>query len=154
MFHLDIAATSWPKPPGVAAANTQSLYGGGGNPGRSAHPLAMRAAENVMKCRDRLSELFNISNPLQVCFTADATESLNLAINGVLRPGDHVVCSRMEHNSVWRPLCRLQSIGVEFNCYSGLDRSAALELKHPETGLYCCGKRSKHRKAPGRRHLS
>jgi cysteine desulfurase family protein len=115
MIYLDNAATSWPKPPGVAEAMVRALAEAGGNPGRSGHRLAMDAAEQVMECRENLAELFHIANPLEICFTANATEALNLALKGFLKSGDHVVCSSMEHNSVWRPLCRLQKSGISFS---------------------------------------
>jgi cysteine desulfurase family protein len=69
----------------------------------------------VQECRENLAQLFGIANPLRICFTANATEALNLAIKGVLSPGDHVLCSSMEHNSVWRPLTKLQESGVELS---------------------------------------
>lgn len=122
MIYLDNAATSWPKPPTVIAAMTNALCVAGGNPGRSSHQAAMHAAENLMECRENLAELFNIANPLRLCFTANATESLNLALKGLLRQGDHVVCTSMEHNSVWRPLCRLRQSGVEFSVARADDR--------------------------------
>lgn len=115
MIYLDNAATSWPKPPGVIAAMTKTLCEAGGNPGRSSHPLALRAAESVLDCRENLAELFNAANPLSFCFASNATEALNLALKGLLKPGDHVVCTSMEHNSVWRPLWRLQKEGVCFS---------------------------------------
>jgi cysteine desulfurase family protein len=93
----------------------RALNEAGGNPGRSGHRLALHAAEVILECREHLAQLFNISNPLRICFTSNATESLNLALKGLLRPGDHVVCSSMEHNSVWRPLCQLQKNGVQFS---------------------------------------
>jgi cysteine desulfurase family protein len=75
----------------------------------------MDAATTVQECRENLAQLFGIANPLRVCFTANTTEALNLAIKGVLSPGDHVLCSSMEHNSVWRPLTALQESGVELS---------------------------------------
>ena len=114
MIYLDNAATSWPKPPAVLQA-VQDMLVNGGNAGRGSHSLALRSAEIVFECRENLAALFNIENPLRICFTSNATESLNLALKGWLKPGDHVVCSGMEHNSVWRPLTRLQSEGVEFS---------------------------------------
>src|SRR5271157_2708927 len=107
MIYLDNAATSWPKAPGVARAVSRALTGGLGNPGRTSHRMAMDAALMVQECRENLAKLFGAPNPLRICFTANTTEALNLAIKGSLSPGDHVVCSSMEHNSVWRPLTAL-----------------------------------------------
>ncbi len=108
MTYLDHAATSWPKPPAVFAAMRAAMEQAGGNPGRSGHRLAMRASEAVYACRESLAQLFGVRDPLRICFTANATESLNLAIHGLLKPGDHAVFSSMEHNSVWRPLRELE----------------------------------------------
>jgi cysteine desulfurase family protein len=113
MIYLDNAATSWPKPPGVARAMSNAITRGMGNPGRTSHRLSMDAALMVQECRENLAQLFTIANPLRICFTSNATEALNLAIKGVLSPGDHVICSSMEHNSVWRPLVALEERGVE-----------------------------------------
>jgi cysteine desulfurase family protein len=113
MIYLDNAATSWPKPPGVARAVSNTLTRGMGNPGRTNHRLSMDAALMVQECRENLAQLFAIANPLRICFTSNATEALNLAIKGVLSSGDHVICTSMEHNSVWRPLVALEERGVE-----------------------------------------
>jgi selenocysteine lyase/cysteine desulfurase len=112
MTYLDHAATSWPKPPAVSAAMCSIMEQAGGNPGRSGHRLAMRASETVCACRENLAALFGVADPLRICFTSNATESLNLAIQGLLKPGDHAVCSSVEHNSVWRPLREMQRRGV------------------------------------------
>lgn len=112
MTYLDHAATSWPKPPAVAAAMCATLVQAGGNPGRSGHRLAMCASETVYACRENLARLFGVRDPLRIFFTSNATESLNLAIHGLLKPGDHAVFSAMEHNSVWRPLRELERRGV------------------------------------------
>jgi len=115
IIYLDNAATSWPKLRTVLRAMRKTLLEAGGNPGRSSHRLAVQAAEIVCECRENLARLFHVANPLRICFTANATESLNLALKGLLRPGDHVVCSSMEHNSVWRPLVKMQQHGIEFS---------------------------------------
>lgn len=112
MIYLDHAATSWPKPPRVAQAMVTALGQAGGNPGRSGHPLAMAAAEEIYAAREALARLFAIADPLRLIFTSGATAALNLAIHGSLRPGDHVVFSAMEHNAVWRPLKKLEIQGV------------------------------------------
>jgi len=112
MIYFDNAATSWPKPPGVAEAMTHYLAEIGANPGRSGHRLAVQAARVVYGARDAVAELFGAPDPLRVVFGANATEALNLALNGLLRPGDHVVTASMEHNSVMRPLRALARAGV------------------------------------------
>jgi cysteine desulfurase / selenocysteine lyase len=115
MIYLDNAATSWPKPPAVIRAVRNMLANAVGNPGRTSHHHAMDAALMVQGCRQNLAHLFGIANPLRICFTANTTEALNVAIKGALAPGDHVICSSMEHNSVWRPLTALQEHGVELS---------------------------------------
>jgi cysteine desulfurase family protein len=85
----------------------------GANPGRSAHRLSVEASRIVYEAREALAELFNVHDPLRIVFCSNATEALNLALNGLLRAGDHVVTSSMEHNSVMRPLRALERRGVE-----------------------------------------
>ncbi|MDR3764474.1 MAG: aminotransferase class V-fold PLP-dependent enzyme [Acidobacteriota bacterium] len=115
MIYLDNAATSWPKPAGVAEAVVRALREPLGNPGRTHHRAALDAASMVAACREDLAELFHAPNPLRICFTANTTDALHLAIKGALRPGDHAICSAMEHNSVWRPLKALAEMGVELS---------------------------------------
>lgn len=115
MIYLDNAATSWPKAPGVVRAVTDALKSAAGNPGRTSHRTTLDAAELIQECRENLAALFGGANPLRICFTANTTEALNMAIKGVLKPGDHAICSSMEHNSVWRPLVALESRGVELS---------------------------------------
>jgi len=112
MIYLDNAATSWPKPEQVYIAVYLFMKQWCANPGRSAHLMGRMSAETVMKTRDALAALFNIENPLNIAFTANATQALNMAIQGVLRPGDHVVTTAMEHNSVLRPLHHLKQNGI------------------------------------------
>ena len=104
MIYFDNAATSWPKPPGVVEAMTRFMKQVGANPGRSGHRLSVEAGRIVYEARELVAALFSLSDPLRVVFGANATEALNLAFRGYLRPGDHVVTSSMEHNSVMRPL--------------------------------------------------
>ncbi len=104
MIYLDNAATSWPKPPGVSQAMLHFLDQVGANPGRSGHRLSLEAGRIVYEAREAVAELFNAPDPLRLVWTANGTEALNLVFHGYLRPGDHVVTSSMEHNSVMRPL--------------------------------------------------
>ena len=112
MIYFDNAATSWPKPPCVAEAMTHYLVDVGASPGRSGHRLAIEAARIVYGAREAVAELFHAPDPLRVVFGANVTEALNLALNGLLRPGDHVVTGSLEHNSVMRPLRALERAGV------------------------------------------
>lgn len=113
MIYFDNAATSWPKPSGVAEAMAGFITNGGGNPGRSSHRKAIEAGRVVYSAREAVARLFNAPDPLRVVFGSNVTEALNLALNGVLRPADHVVTSSVEHNSVMRPLRALERRGVE-----------------------------------------
>jgi len=112
MIYLDHAATSWPKPPEVLTAITHFLERAGGNPGRAGHRLSIDAGRIVYKTRETLAELFNVADPLRIVFTANATHAINLALHGLLRPGDHVVASGIEHNAVMRPLRFLEQNGL------------------------------------------
>jgi cysteine desulfurase / selenocysteine lyase len=113
MIYLDHAATSWPKPPEIIKAMADFLEHAGGNPGRSGHRISIEAGRIVYNARESLAELFNAADPLKVIFTANATYAINLGLLGLLRPGDHVVTSAMEHNAVMRPLRYLESKGVQ-----------------------------------------
>jgi cysteine desulfurase family protein len=112
MIYLDHAATSWPKPPEVLRAMAAFLERAGGNPGRSGHRLSLEAGRIVYDAREAIASLFGAPDPLRVLFTLNATQALNLALSGLLRPGDHVVATGMEHNAVMRPLRHLESGGV------------------------------------------
>lgn len=115
LVYLDNAATSWPKPEAVGYEVVRCITHYSGNPGRSGHRMAMRAGEKIFECRENLARLFGIDDPLRVIFTLNATEAINLAIKGLLAPGDHVIISSMEHNSVVRPLNKLEATGVELS---------------------------------------
>ena len=112
-IYLDNAATSWPKPPSVADAMVHFLQEIGANPGRSGHRLSVEAARIVYAAREAIAELFGAPDPLRVVFGPNVTEALNLVLRGLLRPGDHVITSSMEHNSMMRPLRALERAGVE-----------------------------------------
>ena len=113
MIYFDNPATSWPKPPQVKEAMDRFMEEVGANPGRSGHSLSIEAARIIYETREALSTLFHIKDPSRIVFTLNATESINLALKGLLKPGDHVITSSMEHNSVMRPLRDLEKKGVE-----------------------------------------
>jgi cysteine desulfurase/selenocysteine lyase len=113
VIYFDNAATSWPKPPGVTEAMVHFLDQVGANPGRAGHRLAVEAGRSVYNAREAVAELFNVPDPLRIAFGANVTEALNLALRGLLRPGDHVITSSMEHNAMMRPLRALECEGVE-----------------------------------------
>lgn len=113
MIYLDNGATSFPKPESVYDAVMDCMKNYGANPGRGSHKMAMRAISEIYETRENLSKLFNVDNPMNIIFTSGATESLNLAIKGFLKNGDHVITTSIEHNSVIRPIKALESVGVE-----------------------------------------
>lgn len=112
MIYFDNAATSWPKPPGVVEAMVQFMEDVGANPGRAAHARAVESGRILYGAREAVGALFGAPDPLRVVFGKNVTEALNLALQGLLRPGDHVVTSSMEHNSMMRPLRALEREGV------------------------------------------
>ena len=107
LIYLDNAATSFPKPREVTDAVREFMLYSGGNAGRGSHKLALRAAEKIFDCRTRLAALFDADGEEQVCFTLNTTYALNLCIKGLLKKGDHVLISDLEHNAVWRPVYKL-----------------------------------------------
>jgi cysteine desulfurase / selenocysteine lyase len=113
MIYMDYTATSWPKPPEILKAMTDVMEQAGGNPGRSGHQLSIGAARVVFDCREKIAVFFNIPDPLRVIFTANATHAINLALKGLLKPGDHVVTTSVEHNAVMRPLRYLEKKGLK-----------------------------------------
>jgi cysteine desulfurase family protein len=112
MIYFDNSATSWPKPARVVQAMSHFMTEVGANPGRSAHHLSIEAGRIVYETREALARLLNMDDPLRIVFSLNATEALNLALCGILRPGDRVVTSSMEHNSVMRPLRALEKQGM------------------------------------------
>lgn len=113
MIYFDNAATSYPKPEEVLEAIIDFTNNIGGSPGRSGHRLSIEAARILYQCRENLAELFNVSDPLKIIFTLNATEAINLVLKGLLHRGDHVITSSMEHNAVMRPLHELEKNGVQ-----------------------------------------
>ena len=111
MIYFDNAATTLQKPEAVIAAVTHGLTAYG-NPGRGGHAPALEASRAVYDARCAVARLFHGSSPSRVAFTANATESLNIAIKGILNPGDHVITTALEHNSVLRPLYEAQRLGA------------------------------------------
>lgn len=111
-IYLDNAATSFPKPPCVVAAMVEYQQAIGASPGRSGHRLSIDAGRLIYETRDVLARLFHIDDPLRIVLTKNSTEALNIALQGGLKPGDHVITSSMEHNSVMRPLRFLETRGV------------------------------------------
>ncbi|HTX71646.1 MAG TPA: aminotransferase class V-fold PLP-dependent enzyme [Rectinemataceae bacterium] len=109
MIYLDNATTSFPKAPGVAEAAAAQLASLGGSAGRSEHGPARAAVQVLYETRERLAALVGVARPDRLVFTKNATEALNLVINGCARPGGLVVTTALEHNAVMRPLRFLEA---------------------------------------------
>ena len=121
MIYFDNAATTLQKPDCVLRAVTEAMTTFG-NPGRGVHEPAMAASRAIYDARCALSRLFHAENPTRIAFTANATQALNIAVKGIFRPGDHVITTAMEHNSVLRPLYELEERGVELTILPADDR--------------------------------
>ncbi len=141
--YMDNAATTFPKPPQVRDAMVHFIDNVGANPGRSRHDLSNEAARIVGAARASLARLFNIPQPDRIAFTLNATESLNTVIYGVLNPGDHVIITQMEHNSVIRPVKHLEREGIVSVSVAPCDRMGYCDpdeikkLVRKETALVC-----------------
>lgn len=112
MIYLDNAATTFPKPDVVARAMVDFLAHDAANPGRGGHAMAVRASQMAWQARLAVARLIGAPSPQRIAFMLNCTDALNTALHGVLRAGDHVVTTSMEHNSVVRPLVALQRAGV------------------------------------------
>ncbi|NWF54364.1 MAG: aminotransferase class V-fold PLP-dependent enzyme [Syntrophaceae bacterium] len=113
MIYFDNAATTFPKPESVIQAIIRFSREVGANPGRSGHRLSVEASRVLYEAREKVAQLLGANDSSRVTFGLNATEGINLGLKGLLRPGDHVITSSMEHNSVMRPLRALEKEGVE-----------------------------------------
>ena len=111
--YLDNAATSWPKPEAVYRAVDHFMRKVGATPGRGGHRREEEAQRIADEARETLARLFHAPDPQGVAFTLNATQAINMALKGLLHPGDHVITSSVEHNALWRPLKALARRGVE-----------------------------------------
>ncbi len=144
MIYLDYAATSFVKPKCVYKTMMDTMMNCSANPGRGGHTPSVTAGEIVYNTREKLCELFHINTPEQIAFFNNTTYALNAGIKGILKPGDHVVVSAMEHNSVLRPLESLRRRGII--TYSVVPAAANGELNafhfmpyfQPNTKLVIC----------------
>ncbi len=140
-IYADNAATSFPKPPCVLEAMTRYAEELGASAGRGAYREATQTGELLTRCRHRLARLINAADARRVIFTLNCTEALNLAIRGMLAPGDHVVATRFEHNSILRPILDLATHGIAAT-FVAVDRATGavapddlLAAIRPETRL-------------------
>ena len=113
MIYFDNAASTYPKPSCVIKKVSAWMRKNGANPGRSGHKMSMEAAEMIYDTRVAFAELFGLDNPQNVILVPGATYALNTVLLGIFKPGDHVITTDLEHNSVLRPLWFLKKQGVE-----------------------------------------
>ncbi len=140
MIYLDQAATSRPKAAGVGEAMRYYIDEVCANVNRSTYAPATDAAIRVLETREKLCALFGLNDPTHAIFTAGQTVSLNMVLKGLLKPGDHVLVSSLEHNGVMRPLTQLLERGVSFDRIpqsgdDALDLAAARAMIRPNTRL-------------------
>ena len=142
--YLDNAATTYPKPGTVYEAMDRFAREVGGNPGRSGHARSLEAGREVLLAREAVARLLRLGDPSRVVFTKNATEALNIAIQGVMRGGGHAVITSLEHNSVWRPLEAMARAGtaaysvVECGSDGTLDAARVEAAVTPDTRLIAC----------------
>lgn len=133
VIYLDHAATSWPKPASVLAAMEHSMREEAANPGRGGHRMAVSAGRVLVRTRMLLGRLFGVPNPSDIVFMPNTTAALNQAIKGLLRPGDHVISTMTEHNSVRRPLEYMRrEHGVQVD-YVPADEAGRIDLDELST---------------------
>jgi cysteine desulfurase / selenocysteine lyase len=140
-IYLDNAATTFPKPAEVLQEMIEVYSRLGVSPGRGSYDLSMEAEERVMGIRRQICQFFGGSDPERVIFSYNATDALNTLIQGLITPGSHVLTSRLEHNSVLRPLHHFSEQGIihldfiPFNAEGFLDPMTVAEAIKPNTGF-------------------
>lgn len=112
MIYLDNAATTFPKPVNVQRAVSEAIKKYGANPGRGGHDLSLKTSTVVYDSRKKAADFFGAASPDKIVFTQNCTMSLNYVIKGILKPGDHVIVSDMEHNAVMRPIVSMSEKGI------------------------------------------
>ena len=142
-IYLDNGATSYPKAPGVSDAMCYFIEKIGCNVGRGAYAEAFEAQRKIWALREMICELFEGPDPKHVVFTMNITQSMNMLIKGLLKPGDHVLISPMEHNAVVRPLHQLTANGISYELmpadeYGCVDMSRLAEYVKPNTQAIIC----------------
>lgn len=141
MIYFDNAATTGKKPPAVVNAVRNALINYSANPGRSGHKASVKAAEEVYRVREKAANFFGATGAENVCFTMNCTHSINCVIKGVLRMGDRVLTSSLEHNAVMRPINKI-GVGCDMAQVSLYDDNKTLEEFEgkivPNTKLVIC----------------
>lgn len=119
MIYFDNSATTFPKPKSVVKSMVYFMEKYGANPGRAGHRLSRTAGQKIRESRENIADFFNINDPKRLIFTLNDTYALNLAIHGILKPGDNVITTVYEHNAVLRPLTKLSKCGVSVTVLDG-----------------------------------
>ena len=135
IIYLDHAATSWPKPPEVIDAVVRAMEQDAANPGRGSHQMAVRASRVLFDTRKGLAKLFHVHNPNDIAFALNTTMALNTAIMGLVQPGDHVIATAAEHNSVRRPLEYLKRTSSVEVTYVELNASGEMDVRQVEQAI-------------------
>ena len=133
MIYMDNAATTLHKPEAVRQAVFQAMVTLG-NAGRGASAPALDASRVIYGTREKLARFFHAENANRIVFTANSTESLNMAIKGTIAPGDHVITTVLEHNSVLRPLYECQRQGAELTII-GCDEKGNVSCREMEAAI-------------------
>jgi cysteine desulfurase family protein len=135
MIYLDNAATSWPKPEIVYRTMDDFLRTKGGNPGRGSNSMALAARETVEETRRLVARLINARETNRVIFTFNCTDALNLGLKGLLKPGDHVITDSIGHNSLVRPLKKLEAHGVKVTALSSSPDTGVVDARDIEAAI-------------------
>ena len=133
VIYLDNAATTMQKPEEVIEAVVQAMHSMG-NAGRGAHSASLEASRTIYDTRELLCRFFGGTDPRRLVFTSNSTESLNIAIKGLFEPGDHVITTMLEHNSVLRPLYEMEKRGVELTIIPA-DKKGVIEYNDIEKAI-------------------
>lgn len=135
MIYFDNAATSFPKPKEVYDGLLEASTEFAANPGRSGHELSLKMDRAIFSSRAKISKFLGGSNPLHLIFTLNCTDSLNIAIKGLINKGDHVITTSLEHNSVLRPLNQLKEKGIIDLSIVYADKNGILDPKEIESAI-------------------
>jgi len=127
MIYFDNGATTFPKPDSVINKMVEFMKTKAANPGRSGHKMALDAGRTIFEARHEIAQLMNIDNPMNIVFTKNATESINIGIKGYAKKGMHIISTAMEHNSVSRPIVALEAKGVT-HTFVKCDENGFLDL--------------------------
>ena len=133
MIYLDNAATTMRKPQEVIDAVVKAMSSMG-NAGRGANEASLSASRLIYDTREKLCRMFGAEDPRRIVFTCNSTESLNIAVKGILNPGDHVIATMLEHNSVLRPLYEMEKQGVRLTIIKS-DKKGRFDLRDMEAAI-------------------